>query len=88
MGPHYYIMRHRKILRLEEEVQFSNLPEHVKINILDDDELVSLDQDKANWRVAIFRDEIMDLEEYQEWLLSSEAKNLEQEMIDEYVSDS
>jgi hypothetical protein len=32
-----------------------------------------LDQNQANWRVVIFRDEILDLEEYQEWLNSPEA---------------
>lgn len=87
MNPHYYIMRHKKILRLEEGVSYSSLPEHVRANVLEHEEVVSLDQNQANWRVAIFRDEIMDMEEYLEWLGSSEAKLLGEDFGEEVKDD-
>ena len=87
MNPHYYIMRHKKILRLEEDVSYSSLPEHIRANVLDHEVVVSLDQNQANWRVAIFRDEIMDMEEYQEWLGSSEAKLLSEDVEEEVKDD-
>lgn len=87
MNPHYYIMRHKKILRLEEDVSYSSLPEHIRANVLDHEVVVSLDQNQANWRVAIFRDEIMDMEEYLEWLGSSEAKLLSEDFGEEVKDD-
>lgn len=71
MNPHYYIMKSKKILRLEEEDSFEALPTEIKEMALEPDDLVVLDQSQANWRVVIFRDEIMELSEYQEWLVSA-----------------
>jgi hypothetical protein len=79
MGPHYYIMKNKKILRLEEDLAFSSLPEIVKMGVLDKDEVVPLDQDQANWRVAIFRDEILDIQEYSHWLETIENTCTEEE---------
>lgn len=73
MNPHYYIMKNKKILRLEADVTFSSLPLSITERALDPDDNVSLDQNQANWRVVIFRDEILDLEEYTEWLTTPEA---------------
>jgi hypothetical protein len=72
MKPHYYIMKNKKILRLESDVTFSSLPLSIRERLLENDDAV-LDQNQANWRVAIFRDEILDLDEYTEWLKSPEA---------------
>lgn len=72
MKPHYYLMRNKKILRLEAEISFTKLPTHIQENLLEDS-VDKLDQEQANWRVVIFRDEIMELDEYQEWLNSPEA---------------
>jgi hypothetical protein len=72
MKPHYYIMKNKKILRLESDVTFSSLPLSIRERVLENDDAV-LDQNQANWRVAIFRDEILDLDEYTEWLKSPEA---------------
>jgi hypothetical protein len=73
MSPHYYIMKNKKILRLEAQTSFDSLSTTIKEKLLDQDFEMVLDQNQANWRVVIFRDEILDLEEYQEWLNSPEA---------------
>lgn len=73
MNPHYYIMKSKKILRLEGHTTFASLPLHVREKVLDSSDIVCLDQGQANWRVVIFRDEIMEFEEYLEWLKSPEA---------------
>lgn len=78
MHPHYYIMKGRKILRLEAETSFESLCPKLQGHLIDPD-AVSLNQEQANWRVAIFRDEIMELDEYQEWLTTPEAQNWEEE---------
>ena len=67
MKQHYYLMKSKKILRLEGDVSFDSLPVSIRESVIDRDDVVSLDQEQANWRVVIFRDEILDLEEYQEW---------------------
>ena len=72
MSPHYYLMKSKKILRLESDQSFKSLDLTIREKIFDPD-LDSLDQNQANWRVAIFRDEIMDFEEYTEWLLTPES---------------
>ena len=74
MNPHYYLMKNKKILRLEDDMPFISLPAFIKSKLLCADEVVSLDQSQANWRVVLFRDEIMELEEYLEWLSSPEAQ--------------
>ncbi len=73
MKPHYYLMKAKKILRLEEEFFFESLPQYVRDSILDQGCCRGLDQGQANWRVVIFRDEIMEYDEYVEWLASPEA---------------
>lgn len=73
MNPHYYIMKNKKILRLEHDVTFESLPETIRERVFDADDIVVLDQNQANWRVVIFRDEILELDEYNEWLKSPEA---------------
>ncbi len=73
MKPHYYLMRCKKLLRLEEEVSFDSLPLNIKQHIFDSSEILGLDQEQANWRVVIFRDEIMELAEYEAWLSSPGA---------------
>lgn len=69
---HYYLMKNKKILRLENTDRWEELSWLVKSQILEDDGK-EMDQDKANWRVAIFRDEIMDMGEYVEYLNSPQA---------------
>lgn len=73
MNPHYYIMKNKKILRLESDMDWNSLSENIREKVLDPNDIVSLDQNQANWRVVIFRDEILDFEEFQEWLASPEA---------------
>ena len=72
-NPHYYLMKSKKILRLEANESFASLPISIRERVLDADDVVSFDQNQANWRVVIFRDEIMDFEEYSEWLSSPDA---------------
>lgn len=81
MNPHYYLMKNKKILRLEAEVSFNSLPVGIREKLLDPSEVISLDQEQANWRVVIFRDEIMEIDEYQSWLTSPDAL-LEEEELD------
>ncbi|WP_408096122.1 hypothetical protein ACJVC5_13870 [Peredibacter sp. HCB2-198] len=66
-------MKSKKILRLEGQVSFSSLPSSIQEKLLDTEHIESLDQSQANWRVVIFRDEIMEYDEYVEWLASPEA---------------
>lgn len=73
MHPHYYLMKGKKILRLEAEVSFISLPLNIREQVFDENDIVGLDQNQANWRVVIFRDEIMEYEEYMDWLSSPEA---------------
>jgi hypothetical protein len=82
MVPHYYLMRCKKILRLESDMAFDELPLSVREQVLVPDDVVSLDQNQANWRVVIFRDEILELEEYLEWLKEPESLLSEDEEID------
>ncbi len=79
MNPHYYLMKNKKILRLEADVTFEELPQNVRDRVLDPQDIVSLDQTQANWRVVIFRDEILEFHEFEEWLMSAEALSLEEE---------
>jgi hypothetical protein len=78
LRPHYYLMKNKKILRLEAETSFQSLP--FSIQELRFDESVVMNQEQANWRVALFRDEIMEIEEYQAWLASPEAIFNEEEL--------
>lgn len=72
-NPHYYIMKSKKILRLEGNTTFCSLPLSIRENVLDSSDITPLDQNQANWRVVIFRDEILEFEEYTQWLASPEA---------------
>lgn len=62
----YYLMKNGFILRLEQALEQSDVPALIKANFLDPEEIVRLNQDQANYRVAIFRDEILELDEYTE----------------------
>jgi hypothetical protein len=65
--PHYYLMKCKKILRLESDESYDALPLSIRDLVFDRSDIICLDQEQANWRVAIFRDEIMDMEEFTEW---------------------
>lgn len=82
MKPHYYLMKSKKILRLEGDVTFESLSQEIRERVLDPQDVVCFDQDQANWRVAIFRDEIMDFEEYTDWLKSPESLLEEEEELE------
>ncbi len=62
----YYLMKHGFILRLEEPLDPEDIPVLIKANLLDPKQLVKLDQDQANNRVAIFRDEILEIQEFRQ----------------------
>lgn len=84
MSPHYYLMKNKKILRLESDMRFNDLTIEIQTRLFDHTSESSLNQEQANWRVVLFRDEIMELDEYQEWLQSPEAlidEDLEFELI-------
>jgi hypothetical protein len=82
MNPHYYLMKNKKILRLESEMTFTSLPGFIQSQVFAPDEIMALDQAQANWRVVLFRDEIMELEEYLEWLASPEAQQEEETYLE------
>ena len=86
MNPHYYLMKSKKILRLEGDVAFSSLTQTIRERVLDADDVVGLDQNQANWRVVIFRDEIMDYQEYVEWLETPEALMVDEEIELELIA--
>ena len=79
MNPHYYLMKSKKILRLESETSFESLPLSIREHALTPDEMIKMNQDQANWRVVLFRDEIMEMDEYTEWLTTPEALLEEEE---------
>lgn len=62
----YYVMKNGFILRLEEPLDQKNIPLLIQANLLEPKEIVELNQDQANYRVAIFRDEILEMKEFQE----------------------
>lgn len=78
MNPHYYIMKNKKILRLESDIDFNSLSDEIREKVLDLDNLLVLDQNQANWRVVIFRDEIMELDEYGQWLSTASEEEIEE----------
>lgn len=69
--PHYYLMKNKKILRLETEQKWDELSWLIRTQIFDQKKIMN--QEEANWRVAIFRDEIMEMEEYVDYLNSPQA---------------
>ena len=70
--PHYYLMKNKKVLRLEGTDRWDDLSYMIRSQIFDGAK-ESMTQEQANWRVAIFRDEIMEVEEYVEYLNSPQA---------------
>lgn len=60
----YYVMKNGYILRLEKSLDLNNIPLMIKANLLDPNDIAVLNQDQANYRVAIFRDEILEWDEY------------------------
>lgn len=82
LDPHYYVMKCKKILRLEGNHSFSSLPLSIREKVIDPTDIIQLNQNQANWRVVIFRDEIMEFDEYVEWLASPEAMIEEEEEYD------
>lgn len=62
----YYLMKNGFILRLEDELDQADVPLLIKANLFDKDQVKALNQEQANYRVAIFRDEILELPEYSE----------------------
>lgn len=62
----YYLMKNGYILRLEQPLEEREIPTLIKTNLYDQAQIVKLNQDQANYRVAIFRDEILELDEYTE----------------------
>jgi len=82
MNPHYYLMKSKKILRLEAEVSFESLPLDIRELAFDPVDLVRMDQEQANWRVVLFRDEIMEMDEYSEWMKTAPASVDEEWEID------
>jgi hypothetical protein len=69
--PHYYLMKNKKILRLETDQLWDQLSYLIRTQIFDQKKIMN--QEEANWRVAIFRDEIMEIEEYVDYLNSPQA---------------
>lgn len=59
----YYLMKNRLILRLEDEHKMETQPKWIQQEQLDTN-WISLNQEQANYRVVIFRDEILELDEY------------------------
>lgn len=59
----YYLMKNKIILRLENEQPIESLPKWIQNEQLDSN-WTFLNQDQANYRVVIFRDEILELDEY------------------------
>ena len=65
----YYIMKDRLILRLEEPVNLESMTYDLSNNFLDSKNITPLNQEQANYRVAIFRDEIVEWDEYENKVL-------------------
>lgn len=61
----YYLMKDGFILRTESPFPPSQIPMLIKANFFDNTETV-INQDQANHRVAIFRDEILEMTEYEQ----------------------
>ena len=59
----YYLMKNRLILRLEDNQSMDAMPQWIKSEQLDPN-WACLNQEQANYRVVIFRDEILEFDEY------------------------
>jgi hypothetical protein len=64
-------MKNKKILRLETDQLWDQLSYLIRTQIFDQKKIMN--QEEANWRVAIFRDEIMEMDEYVDYLNSPQA---------------
>jgi hypothetical protein len=62
----YYLMKNGYILRLESPLEKEDIPILIQANLLETDQVAAINQDQANYRVAIFRDEILEMNEYTE----------------------
>ena len=62
----YYLMKNGFILRLESPLDNDDIPLLIQANLFEADQVKALDQEQANYRVAIFRDEILEMNEYSE----------------------
>jgi len=60
----YYLMKNGFILRLEQPLKEKEVPLLIKANLFEPKDLSALNQEQANYRVAIFRDEILEMDEY------------------------
>ncbi len=69
----YYLMKNGFILRLEEELDQKNIPLLIMANMFDKKDIQVLNQEQANYRVALFRDEILELPEYKERVFGHSA---------------
>jgi hypothetical protein len=70
--PHYYLMKNKKILRLESNEKWDQLSWLIRSQIFDNNSK-KMNQEEANWRVAIFRDEILETSEYVDYINSPQA---------------
>lgn len=61
--PKYFLMHQRLILRLEDDQSLLDLEPWILEQRLDP-HWPPMNQEQANYRVAIFRDEILELEEF------------------------
>ncbi len=62
----YYLLKNGFILRLEEPLDLQDIPLVIKANLFERENITTLNQEQANYRVAIFRDEILEMPEYHE----------------------
>jgi hypothetical protein len=62
----YYLMKNGFILRMESPLDAEDIPILIEANLLEPEQVVAINQDQANHRVAIFRDEILEFNEYSE----------------------
>ncbi|MDH4468432.1 MAG: hypothetical protein QE271_10260 [Bacteriovoracaceae bacterium] len=76
----YYLMKQKVILRMEESDDIQNLDDKILKQILDS-KWQFMNQEQANYRVAIFRDEIMELDEYQLWLKKNRKHKKEESTL-------
>jgi hypothetical protein len=60
----YYLMKNGFILRLENPLDEKEIPLLIKANLFEPKGFNALNQEQANYRVAIFRDEILEMDEY------------------------
>lgn len=62
----YYLMKNGYILRVEQAFTPGEIPLMILANMLEPENKEPMNQDQANYRVAIFRDEILEMDEYRE----------------------